>query len=106
MNNVIIFVYDNVTVSQKGLRNENSIEMMEIINGSRGVEFSQVTGITSALHQGLNGVFDLPRIPGETYAVDTVVYIQPDKRVGKRAGFHRPVPKPSLPRGRCDHEVP
>ena len=49
--------YYNVTVSQKGLRNENSIEMMEIINGSRGVEFSQVTGITSALHLGLNAGF-------------------------------------------------
>jgi len=39
-------VYYNVTVSHKGLRNEDSIEMLDIVYNSRGIEFSQIFGAT------------------------------------------------------------
>ncbi len=46
--------YFDVTLSQKGLRNEDSIEMLEIIRKSRIVEFTQLFGITSNYVSNLN----------------------------------------------------
>jgi len=43
----VLPIYYDVTVSQKGLRNEESIEMLEIIYNTRGIEFGQIFGITN-----------------------------------------------------------
>jgi hypothetical protein len=40
----ILPIYYDVTVSQKGLRNDDSIEMLDIIRASRGIEFSVALG--------------------------------------------------------------
>lgn len=39
--------YYDISLSQKGLRNDDSIEMLQIIRNTRGVEFARVFGITS-----------------------------------------------------------
>ncbi len=44
----VLPVYYDVTVSQKGLRNEESIEMLDIIRSARGTEFSAILGITTS----------------------------------------------------------
>lgn len=41
--------YYDVSLSQKGLRNEESIEMLDIIRSTRGIEFSRILGITSSI---------------------------------------------------------
>ena len=41
--------YYDVSLSQKGLRNEESIEMLQIIRNTRGVEFARIFGVTSDL---------------------------------------------------------
>lgn len=46
--------YFDVTLSQKGLRNEDSVEMLEIIRNSRMIEFTQLFGITNDYVATLN----------------------------------------------------
>lgn len=46
-------VYYDVTVSQKGLRNEESIEMLDIVRNSRNTLFSNLYGITTDLNNTL-----------------------------------------------------
>jgi len=50
-------VYYDVTVSQKGLRNEESIEMLDIIRNNRGADFIAVYSITSDLNDNLANLF-------------------------------------------------
>ena len=50
----VLPVYYDVTVSQKGLRNEESIEMLDIIHNTRGIEFTQVFGITNNMCASLS----------------------------------------------------
>ncbi|MBE6612808.1 MAG: hypothetical protein E7632_09985 [Ruminococcaceae bacterium] len=50
----VLPIYYDVTVSQKGLRNEESIEMLEIIRNNMGVEFSDILGITTDYVYALN----------------------------------------------------
>ncbi|MBQ8510322.1 MAG: hypothetical protein IJ493_10500 [Clostridia bacterium] len=52
----VLPVYYDITVSQKGLRNDESIEMLSIIQRSRGTEFTRVYGINTNIH---NGFIDL-----------------------------------------------
>ncbi len=42
----VLPAYYDVRLSQKGLRNDDSIEMLQIVRESRGVEFSQILGLT------------------------------------------------------------
>jgi hypothetical protein len=42
-------IYFNVVVEQKGLRNDNSIEMLNIIRDTRGIDIGDVFGWTSTL---------------------------------------------------------
>lgn len=49
----VLPVYYDVTVSQKGLRNEDSIEMLTIVRNTRNFQMSGMYGITSALSQSL-----------------------------------------------------
>ncbi len=51
--NSILPVYYDITLSQKGLRNEDSIEMLEIIRSTRGIVVSDVFGITNSLSVNL-----------------------------------------------------
>ena len=53
----VIPVYFEGTVSQKGLRNDNSIEMMELMRSSRGVDISVVYGWNKALAEALRAKF-------------------------------------------------
>ena len=46
-NSVLPLLYD-VRIAQKGLRNEESIEMFDIIRTQRGTEFARNTGITTS----------------------------------------------------------
>ena len=46
----VIPVYYDITVSQKGLRNENSIDMLEIIRATRGVDISTILGWSTKLY--------------------------------------------------------
>lgn len=50
--------YYDVSLSQKGLRNEESIEMLQIIRESRGIEFSRILGVTNDIVSKLNGLQD------------------------------------------------
>ena len=43
----VLPMYYDVTLSQKGLRNNESIDMLDIIRNTRGVEFTDVFGITT-----------------------------------------------------------
>lgn len=52
----IISIYYDITVSQKGLRNEDSIDMLDIIRSTRGAEFSQIFGITTELQDKLRNM--------------------------------------------------
>lgn len=45
----ILPIYFDVVVSQKGLRNEDSIEMLNIIRDTRGIDIGDVFGWTSSL---------------------------------------------------------
>ena len=45
-NRDVLPIYYNETVSHKGLRNEDSVEMLDIIYNTRGIEFSQIFSIT------------------------------------------------------------
>ncbi|MBQ8508702.1 MAG: hypothetical protein IJ493_02230 [Clostridia bacterium] len=46
-NESVLPVYYDVTVSQKGLRNEESIEMLEIIRAGRAAEYTRIYGISN-----------------------------------------------------------
>jgi len=50
-------VYYDVTLSQKGLRNEESIEMLKIIRDNRGADFIAVYSITADLNNNLANLF-------------------------------------------------
>jgi len=50
----VLPVYYDVTVSQKGLRNEDSIEMLDLIYNCRGIEFPQIFGITNSFVSSFN----------------------------------------------------
>ena len=49
----VLPVYYNITVEQKGLRNEESIEMLDIVRKNRSTLFSNLYGITSSLNNSL-----------------------------------------------------
>ena len=49
----ILPIYFDVVVSQKGLRNEDSIEMLNIIRDTRGIDIGDVFGWTSSLASGI-----------------------------------------------------
>ena len=49
-------IYYDVTVSQKGLRNEDSIEMLQIIRGTRSTLVSNILGITTKLDSSLQTI--------------------------------------------------
>lgn len=49
----VLPVYYDVTVSQKGLRDEESIEMLDIVRNTRSPLFSDVYGITSTLNSAI-----------------------------------------------------
>ena len=51
--NDVLPVYYDVTVSQKGLRNEDSIDMLKIVRETRGIECTGVYNITTALSNSL-----------------------------------------------------
>ena len=53
----VIPIYFEETVSQKGLRNEDSIEMMELMRSSRGVDIAVVYGWNTALATALRQKF-------------------------------------------------
>ncbi len=61
-------VYYDVTVSQKGLRNEDSIEMLQIIRGTRSTLVSNIFGITTALDSALQSIV----IKGQSTAASTI----------------------------------
>ncbi|MBE6611627.1 MAG: hypothetical protein E7632_03950 [Ruminococcaceae bacterium] len=43
----VLPAYYDVTLSQKGLRNEDSIEMLDIVYATRGIEFAQLFGVST-----------------------------------------------------------
>ena len=45
----VLPLYYNQTISQKGLRDEDSIEMLDLINDTRMTEVGKIFGITTAL---------------------------------------------------------
>ena len=49
-------IYYDITVSQKGLRNEDSIEMLNIVRENRSTQMSAFYGITSELNKNLANV--------------------------------------------------
>lgn len=51
----VLPIYYNVRVSQKGLRNDDSIEMLGIIRDARYFEPSLVYGWTTNLYNSLSG---------------------------------------------------
>ena len=55
-NESVLPVYYDVTVSQKGLRNEESIEMLQIIRATRGCEFGNFYSLVSGLISGVQGI--------------------------------------------------
>ena len=46
-------IYYDITVSQKGLRNEDSIEMMEIMRSTRGIDISTTLGWSASLYEDI-----------------------------------------------------
>lgn len=52
----VLPIYYDVSVSQKGLRNDDSIEMLDIVRSNRGVQFSEVFGITTELSTSIQTV--------------------------------------------------
>ncbi len=75
----IVPVYYDVAVSQKGLRNEDSIDMLNIIQNTRGVEFSQVFGVTTALQARLQEMIN----DGDASKVVSTIASQKDAVVEK-----------------------
>ncbi|MBO5219352.1 MAG: hypothetical protein J6C52_07980, partial [Clostridia bacterium] len=49
----VLPVYYDITVSQKGLRNAESIEMMQILRDSRSIDFTRVFPIATDLGEAL-----------------------------------------------------
>jgi len=47
-------IYNEISLTQKGLRDDESAEMLKIINKSLGIEFSQIYGITNAFVSAIN----------------------------------------------------
>ena len=50
----ILPLYYNQTISQKGLRDEDSIEMLDLINATRMTEVGKIFGITTSLIDAVN----------------------------------------------------
>ena len=50
--------YYDVSLSQKGLRNDESIEMLQIIRNTRGIEFARIFGVTTSLLEKLRALAD------------------------------------------------
>ncbi len=61
-------VYYDVTVSQKGLRNEDSVEMLQIIRNSRSTQVMNIYGVTTDLNNSLNQIM----IKGQTTAASKI----------------------------------
>ena len=61
-------VYYDVTVSQKGLRNEDSIEMLQIVRNSRSTQVMNIYGVTTDLDNSLHQII----IKGQTNAASTI----------------------------------
>ena len=55
-NESVLPVYYDVTVSQKGLRNEDSIEMLKIIRDGRGIDVASFLGINGDLNTAINNL--------------------------------------------------
>lgn len=49
----VLPIYYNVSVEHKGLRNDESIEMLDIVRNNRSTQFSNLYGITSSLTNSL-----------------------------------------------------
>lgn len=49
----VLPVYYNITIAQKGLRDEDSIEMLEIIQSSRSFDIGRVFGWTTSLYDDI-----------------------------------------------------
>lgn len=56
--------YSEKTLTQKGLRNDDSIEMLALINESLTIEFCQVMGVTTALTAAINSLITGEKGPG------------------------------------------
>ena len=52
----VLPVYYDITVSQKGLRNEDSIEMLKIVRDNRGIEFTDIFSIGDAVTSKLSTI--------------------------------------------------
>ncbi len=52
----VLPVYYDVTVSQKGLRNEDSIEMLQILKSTRGCEIASFYSLGSTLRNGVQSI--------------------------------------------------
>ncbi|MCQ2431951.1 MAG: hypothetical protein MJ175_05030 [Clostridia bacterium] len=50
----VLPIYYDVTLSQKGLRNEDSVDMLNIIRNTRGVDFGCVFGINNSFVSSVN----------------------------------------------------
>ncbi|MBQ8510367.1 MAG: hypothetical protein IJ493_10730 [Clostridia bacterium] len=64
----VLPLYYNQTISQKGLRDEDSIEMLNIINETRMTEIGKIFGITTSMIDKLNSMI----IKGEDNAASII----------------------------------
>ena len=51
----VLPVYYEQKVSQKGLRNDDSIEMLDIVRANRYTNFGEIFGWTNALQHAIHG---------------------------------------------------
>ena len=66
-------IYYDITVSQKGLRNDDSIEMLEIVRDTRSTQVSNLYGITTKLNDKLQNVV----LNGNGKAASTIAAAEP-----------------------------
>ena len=67
-------IYYDVTVSQKGLRNDDSIEMLQIVRDNRSTQVSNLYGITNKLNNQLQDVV----LNGNGTAASTIAAAEPE----------------------------
>ena len=67
-------IYYDITVSQKGLRNDDSIEMLEIVRDTRSTQVSNLYGITTKLNDELQNVV----LNGNGTAASTIAAAEPE----------------------------
>lgn len=67
-------IYYDVTVSQKGLRNDDSIEMLQIVRDNRSTQVSNLYGITNKLNNQLQDVV----LNGNGKAASTIAAAEPE----------------------------